>query len=398
MRKSPFGTKYKRALGPSPSQAYVTARSDPFHPAAEGCRVPDEYGFPTASYHLKAEGTLVSTTAGSGSFLFYPNPIICIQDAFGGTSGATLSGGINASTAGAYGMLLPSQLSGSLTDFRVVSWGVRFSCALSPMNAVGVIDIASVPTSETPAGYNAINSTNPLPSYLIPNLTNGVNISSNMIAGVLNFPDADRCAISEIIDKELVVVGKTCSPSWLNFKSTENNNALSATIQEVVSGEYYNATGNIAVNNYYTNIASGAGYAAICVNFSGVPVSSTILNFEIIFHIEGTPALSTVGLASSGARPLIVIDPGVVHKVEAEANRRSVFSIVKSGLYRFGPPALTAIGSGFRDGVRQRNRASKQQGIPRKLAYALANLAGGRLKDNRSAQDMAKLVKMLKSK
>lgn len=69
-----------RIRNTDPLRCYAAAQLDPFCDDAMGCRVPDVFPYPTATYH--SEGTIIikSDTNGMASVLLLPHPFVSTID------------------------------------------------------------------------------------------------------------------------------------------------------------------------------------------------------------------------------------------------------------------------------------------------------------------------------
>ncbi len=298
--------------------AFRASLRDPFSKAALDCRIPDEYAVSTATFHIVNSATLTSTASGKGSYMFLPSPCLSFG-AIDGTStynGFTFSGETKLGYATA-----PSSVLSLLDDFRVVSWGLRIRNLQPPGTAVGMVEVAQVPCGSHAPAWKMLNTSSFDSSQTLVNvLLNSVTLNGTVFSSLLNLPDSDEYAVQELMANDLLLVGKICAPSYLELKSANTVSKYNATYSQAFDGEtYVTATGLLPSDNGMgTDPTQLDGRTAILLNLRGFPASTSSLDVEIIYHIEGTPApLAQPGLTTGGGSRAVADPVGTARAVAA---------------------------------------------------------------------------------
>jgi hypothetical protein len=270
--------------------ANVFARSlrNPFDQASLGVRVPDMYSFPTVTYHLHGEEILASST-GVGSVAFFPNPLnslLDIQKDLNSTSSIS-SGSMQTFNPVMYAATTPNGLSAGMSTYRVASWGIKISTLLPELNATGRLVVATVPTLQnTPHPYT-LGSLAAGGSYATP-LMLGSTAQGYSTASLLNLPTAKEFTFADLARGDIEICGQYLDPAYFMFKSTSISNTVSSTIAVGEQATFVAGLETAVVNPESSQMGGGV---AIIIYYEGVPINTSALVVEYIYHLEGTPVI-----------------------------------------------------------------------------------------------------------
>jgi len=314
-QKSKAPKKVVKVANPNLVNTFTRAIQKPFAPSSFGCRVPDLFSFPTTTYHSHGTHVIQSDASGVGSVLHLPNPLLSlidihkVQGAVTGSVASTSCGSLyqtgyyGACVTGVSGSQGTNNLATIYLDYRVVSWGVKLSNLIPELSATGRVFIYIIPCTDEVPGYNALATGTPN-SNIIYNIT-GASSASLDSAAVLNFPTAFELTEQDLLHGDIEIHGTYVSPRYYDFHAAGDYNVFTTgftTGDNVIA----NATGNITIssNRDPTRMVGGC---MIGVYFEGFPASTKCLNIEYVYHLEGTPVVST-----AGSSPIPSMQPAAV--------------------------------------------------------------------------------------
>jgi hypothetical protein len=295
----------KSSSGKSGIPSYARILQNPFQ--ALGCRQPDLFDNGCISFHHKSVTMLAASVATAG-YVVFCNPIDTLWDCTTSTLGAT---GLTA-FAGAtncYGAVPLANLKGDLSNFRMVSGGIKIRNN-QPMNGVtGRIRVASIPvvghlpmigllTNVVPLFQNimatAFGDTAPFSQ------TTGVPLSN-----LLGVPGAVECTCEDLWQNEMNLCFRPTSMDFTSFNALTINDSFNATINQVDSWAETAATG--AMVNAYSEPASltkNYGWNAFFIEIDGASsVSGGAVELELCLHFEGTPTANVNSFTASNVIP-----------------------------------------------------------------------------------------------
>lgn len=275
---------------------FASQLAQPFDPSAMGCRVPDPFSFPTATYHLHGNVVLASDVNGCGGLLFMPSPLLSMVDtskASGGSSIVTSSSFVDIGAAGTsgltYGATNSTGLGVVLATQRVVSWGIKITNLQPELSATGRIYVALYPACSNIPGEEMLNNAaSPInatyiTSYCINQVPTAVYNSA-----IENQPSGAQFGVQDLLHGDLQVVGSYTDPTYFKFKDVATMNNYSSTF--VYGTEALSGGGTIS-NVGNSDVHNMTGGVAICVYYEGMPASTTkVLDIEYIYHLEGSVA------------------------------------------------------------------------------------------------------------
>jgi hypothetical protein len=298
-----------KSNSPSPLSTYRACLSQPFSALAQGARVPDMYSVASATRHITRKFTLVSNSSGECDVVIVPSAFLHAMSprgsVVGGGTWSTLDGG---TVANSTVFTTTASLSAQLTNYRIVGYGVKIIGIASMTTNSGSLTIATLPTegwlnSSTSVGGQNPNSnnaamtvTNTLLSYGVPTASNVVSVSA--LPGLPNTAESSLINVSE---RPMEVCPKICSPSAFMFRETTDlgpgygiTNQTSAT---------FVSAGNPAY------LAVG-GLETVVIAATGCPASTSMLDIELVYHLEGIPVVSSTANAVIGSDTTgVAVDP-----------------------------------------------------------------------------------------
>lgn len=310
----PLAAKYGRIL------------KNPFAPEAMGSRCPDSYSFPTATYHLK--GTMVVTSGPTGTYvgqcgvLFTPNPLLSVVDTlFDKSSSATSciattnSSLVNFGTALTYGATTPDLLGSVLATSRVVSWGVKITNLQPELSATGRIYIALVPTLSNIPSVKLLAATN-IATGSLTQMVCGLATSAVASGSLEEQPTSTHIAVQDLLHGDIMISGSYTNPDFFTLRSVQGSEVYgvgTALATQIVS----NGVNVLAQGN--SDQCNMMGGVAIAFYAEGCPANTPCFDVEYIYHLEGTPTVSSVsGSLASGSAPVSLL--GTRNIVESAMN------------------------------------------------------------------------------
>jgi hypothetical protein len=382
---------------------YEIALKDPFDERAIGCRIPDEYAMPTVTYVSRATATVSSTPSqGLISMIFCPNPVFTLNEGpcqnFINWNGLSYGSG----TTFVSSLSNVTNLSNLVTQFRVVSWGLRIRNLQPPSTATGMIEIAQIPASRYFPSANAVSTqlatTGPLLSLITDNSLSYVNTYG--LNSLLQFPDSDEYAFQELMNEDVRVIGKVCSAHHTDFKSVTSNFGFNTTMNVVEEGGLDTTAGALIAAAGGPQTCDCGGRTLILINIRGLPTSVTypILDIEVIMHIEGTPpAVTTASTFETGSTSLALVSPDTVAKCISRLNNGPPANLIPPWIMHHG----RQFGLGVQDGVIS-SRLGLGAATPRKKGGPISRRIGRgvtkgvikaiRFTKNKKVRKVAKMV------
>jgi hypothetical protein len=282
---------------------YVTAVTNPFHPSAEGVRVPDYYAFDTATYKLKGTISVVAPSlTTTGSFALFPHPFLSyadIQSLNGGVSTtSTISMLQFTGNTALWGACAPNTFSGILSDYRVVACGWKLRVQIPQQLRTGRLIIAPIPLNRDLPGYSVLNGITALPANLA-RLFGGVPPSVAVSSAILELPGSYEISFPDMDKGDIMLCTRPITSASTAFHTPIIGGGYSTSQSVGDVSLDTNATGTI--NNLdFADVMDMSGFAGFLVHFEGVPsATQPILDIEYIYHLEGTPSISVVASNSA---------------------------------------------------------------------------------------------------
>lgn len=301
--------------GPGDATHFQRALEDPFSAAAEGARVVDSYVIPTATYHIRSAQVCTSSAGGLFCCAVLPNPCLSYIVAPATTFGSITGGGYTAFTqntqgaavSGAGYLISPTTLSASLTEYRVVSWGMRLIAKDTAFASKGKVYLAAVPTTNNAPSWNTFETVTAAGGSM-GEYTFGMNEGN--LSVIQNLPGVRVFSMQDLLRGEILACGVPTHADYYSFKGTSDRSNVAWNTGQVLADEgvFNNTTGLVnATAGGRKDIASLRGGRAFIIYASGLPASSNEFDIELVYHLEGTPnmAASAGALVPSGMRATV---------------------------------------------------------------------------------------------
>jgi len=293
--------------------AYALALRDPFHASSNGVRVPDMFSAPTVTARISKRFTVTSDASGNVTLLCLPNATanaVVRQGvvSVGSSSWIDWAGNI----INSYGLINtdPSNLTGKMSNYRIVSWGVKVIDIASMTNASGTITVAKTcPTTNTfvPHQLAIGGATNMNPNMTFARFLGQAGIpytgtGSTAIpdtASLVSLPEHKVYTGLELAQQGVQIRSKPITSDAFNFKNVGDSYYGDDPIPGVATGAIYVGDSSYARLN---------GWELITLGGTGFPASTNVLDVELVYHLEGTPSnqgtsgVSLDGVVSSPCR------------------------------------------------------------------------------------------------
>jgi len=187
-----------------------------------------------------------------------------------------------------YGATTTGALAGLFTSYRVVSWGVKVSNLQPELTATGRLMYAYIPLGDTiPAASDLTNmQVSPLP------IMTGIPAAVLNSSAILDLPTAAEFTVGDMLHGDLQLSGMYTNSTFWSMKNTISV----ATNGTNYMGDELSILGSGVVSTGYKDDTRCVGGCAIVFYYEGIPLASGLssaFQFETIYHLEGSPALST---------------------------------------------------------------------------------------------------------
>lgn len=287
------------------SRAYMAALNAPFSSEANGARVPEPFAVSTKANHNTTLYTVTAGNGGGASLVVLPNPITTVMWQ---TASTVVSGGVDPNlyqlpaTTGLAGNVGANILDASMSTYRVVGMGVRIKPNVSYTSAQGKFIVAMIPSvSQAPFAANSGTTWAALcDAYGWPATAGYLSPS------ILSFDKSMEISHSELLTHGGLEINVpiTSGDAW-RFKSstyaTATIGGASYTFPGTsclpgISVETTNLTTGIATpSGLVTDVDAGSlgGFSTVGIFAEGLGAATTF-TVEIVMHLEGTPATTSV--------------------------------------------------------------------------------------------------------
>lgn len=291
--RSPFGIGV--GMSTAAVSQFALALRDPFHPHAIGVRVPDSYAIPTVTYHVRGSVSLTSDANGVIGGAFLPSPSLTFVLSDGTVTGGLLS--FTANTGVKY-VSSPTAMQAVLTEYRVVSWGLRFVPKDTAFAAKGKYYLAFVPTTANAPSWNTLETVSATNLNIIGEYLCGFPLGNGNLQGIVNHPSVRTFTAQDLMRGEVMVSGLPLTPSYYDFKGTSDrtSNPWGAGLVLADEGVFNHTTGLVnATAGGRKDVASIRGGMALLFTGLGCPALTQEIDVEYVYHLEGTPNIGNNG-------------------------------------------------------------------------------------------------------
>jgi len=282
----------RAASGQQSLSSFRAALSSPFEVYAQSARVPDMYSVPTATRHITRSLTLTTNASGELDIVILPSAfhhaISTRASIVGGSNWSTVDGGV---LSGSLAFTTPSFLAQQLVNYRIVGYGVKVYGISSLNTTAGRAVLATVPISSwcndtASVGGQVSNRVNTFGSPGQTLGAYGVPVASNVVAiqSLSSMPDSMETSLVALCEKPLYVIPKISSPESTMFRQSADF-GIGFSITDQTSASY--------VSSGDASYMRVAGHNAVILTVTGAPASTSVLEVEIIYHLEGNPAQGT---------------------------------------------------------------------------------------------------------
>jgi hypothetical protein len=328
---------------------YVLALTDPFHPGASGARVPDMYAAPTDTLMLRASHTITVNSSGAAGIVCMPN-VVASAYLYNGTSPEFLTTTYQDATTSTFSRwgATPATLAAKLDNYRIVGYGLRVTNMSSMTNVSGKVIMGSYPidsnwaTKDFPVG-GATAPTNAAGTAAALNASIGIPLSSGSISPNLwvNYPGTQVRSGMELGEKAFEVVARPVDPRAFEFIGTNDGTDGFSTVGSAAAGA------TLAGNANYLSLC---GHEALFVHIAGGVASTSAIDIEMVYHLEGRPNISAGTQSALTTSPTVMPSPvKPLLFMEAVAHAVSMPAVKEVIEYAAGfiHPLLGRIAKGF---------------------------------------------------
>lgn len=310
--------------------AFRAALHNPFSPLAIGCQVPDMFAFPTVPYHLRTTISTNTSSVGTFGIVLYPSPCLTYTTLTTGGTGASTSGTATFSQNATSGYVVaPDVLSGVLTEYRTVAWGLRIIPKDTAFASKGRYVVATLPCSHNAPSWVTMNNVTALNETVVTQYCCGVAISGANQGYLVNQPTARVFTAQDLLRGEIAVNGLPLNPSFYDFKGVQQNTFIPWNTGQILADEaVFTASTGVLANSTTggrKDTASLAGGMAVAIVVTGAPPNVNEFDIELIYHLEGTPNTNAGGnttFVPSSARPSVG-NTNIVEKLLSAAHTAS---------------------------------------------------------------------------
>jgi len=311
--------------------------SNPFSDAAQGARLPGVYSFPTVTRRLKATFSVSADNTGVFNVMCYPHPNVTVTQI-----GAFATNTINAPVSGSWsvvpqstgqtpgtlnntngcqwaGFTTPASVANTVAAWRVVGGGVRIIPTGNYSTTQGILTVAPVPlkgelvinnnTSTTiniqSTGTAAnLGSSDLACAYQYPTVVTA-GASGPFMSSLDSLPDSRQVSYAKLLENGgLDIPFRPVGPESENFHSPNYQGITYAPGNVTIQlGEGYQPGANSQQNlvGGWQSLGSGsvAGWTGVAIYGTGM--GSSVVDVEVLLHMEGEPLVVTAATAASGA-------------------------------------------------------------------------------------------------
>jgi hypothetical protein len=312
-----------------------------------GAKLLDPFPVPTAPYSQKCRLTLASDASGNLNHLLFGHPLIGIMSMLGTIPSSDMVGySSNGYVQAPTNVVNMSRIA---TSWRVVTstWAIR--------NLQNYQTI----TGKLIAGMVAGTDTRVLSAEQLEGVTTNRNVIAQALTGlnlsanngntgslVEELPDALTIDACDMIGKTLYLNGRPINYEGFAFKpaaiSYSVNDADSARMGE----NFVEVTATGLISQAGVNVISTNGYPVYAIYGTGYPVSTNVLDLELIIHYEVVPALrSTSNQINVAACPVpsvveAVGGPGIMDRIMNLLTRDEMIAIAQVGAATLGQAVM----------------------------------------------------------
>jgi len=285
----------KLAANSGAAAKFAAAMLTPFDRNAFGAQIPDTYCAPTATYHIKNRFTLTTAADGTADLVIVPNACVhayCFNGVASGGVTLVTRDGTSYSNAGAY--TPATTLAGKLANYRIVSMGVRAKCITSMTDGKGSMVAAVLPIeSVTCAGgpnltvggvTAATDASQTIAAWYSQNGIPYTGTGSTAVldaGGIDNLPVSTSMSVLQLSERPIEIRPKPTTAYWTMFRRSTDGQFGFDTVNQSSPVD--------CGDGGYLRIG---GLETVVIKFHGCAASTAIAEFEVIYHLEGSPSIT----------------------------------------------------------------------------------------------------------
>lgn len=336
-RSAPMNGAGKRAVKvavkrnlPQANRGYIDrwrrALLNPFAADALGIRTPNEYAVEATTRHITARVNLIGSASNVCAAAFMPSPLIAAID------GLRVQAGVDSLSTGQFikpvnnvtcrNIVTPTTLQSSFENFRLVAGGLKLRVQVPQLTRTGNIIVAPIPTQRASWGWNALQNITVTSAAALGEYIGGFD-PSNIDGRILNLPGAMAFSLNDLGMQDLILPFRPTSAAYTQFHGTSFDSAFGVNIIHGDGNTSGSVSGlSIAGGQDLLDLTDQAGWNCWVVYIDGIaePAGTPIVSVEAVYHLEGTPAVSSAqsGLLVATNDPQPRFDVGYWHQVCAD--------------------------------------------------------------------------------
>lgn len=308
---------------PGDLAAYKASLVDPFSTRASNARVPDMYSCPTTTRKITKSFVLSTNANGEADLIVLPNAFVhAISTRASTTAGSiALGDGTNANCV----MTSPTVLGGVLSNYRIVGYGVKVIGLQAENTASGKFQAATLPIStwvNSRDQVGGITATKVDPNQTMPAWLQAMGLQWNgnqlSIESIPSLTNSVIGSVNKLNDYPMQIVPKITSPEAFNFRQSTDS-PIGFAVSDQTTASFL-----LAGDASYMRIA---GHEAVVFTLSGCTPSTSIVEVEIVYHLEGTPAATGTSAILQSTEKAVVNPTGWM-KVVQEVSSFSPFRLM----------------------------------------------------------------------
>lgn len=358
----PMASSNRSGVRTSPAhvQHHMLATHCPFDPRSKGARTPSEYGIATNVHTSTVSYTLTTTAGGVLDAIVLPHPVYSVCAGY-----STVSGGVSTGDFGTGGVSVQpvrgnvsvANLSSSYTNYRVVAWGVRLKPLQSYTGASGRIYCANIPSNPQLPLISSSTGTIAKVWDALSVPYDGTGVSDQL----LNYPRSSHFNGAELVSEGGVELRpQFTGPGHEHFRESsilDEQRLVTSNALGVITGGVSLGFGDVS------------GMSSIVIRGDGMTASTAVALLEVIYHLEGTPKISTNPGAMVPASPTPPPTPNAAQHLST-----AISSLASSTFVTY-----------ISDKVRQEGSAMARRNLPAPMAGLAERMIGLGLKELPSA-------------
>lgn len=323
--------------------SFRLALLDPFNEDANGARVPDLFSAPTEARTFKQSFTLTSDAAGALDFTAFANPTytgVSLRSNITGGSTFVLSSNSSSTVANAVPAGAGSSLPSEFASYRVVGWGMKITSIAALTSSSGTVVAATLPY----AGYVPHQGNIGGQSHTAGNVGSiddwlngsGIPYSSSKpdVTKLESVGESTRVAAQSLAAAPLVLVSRPVDPRAYNLRYSADSYFGYDMVGQT------STTYVVAGNGSYLD---ASGWLSFVIGGTGFPATTNVLEVELVYHLEGVPAMSSSILNRGSAGESPVNWQGYIDALTNAARQPAIKTLVKGVISTVGSPALAAL-------------------------------------------------------